>query len=66
VQPVTKVILEWREDRDDIPSWNEICAWTIEQFGLPGNKFIWHPTSEYMEFDFYDEKDAIHFMLRWT
>lgn len=61
----TKVTLEWREGRDDVGAWNEICAWAIEQFGLPGTKFEWHPTEEYMEFFFYDEKDAILFNLRW-
>jgi hypothetical protein len=45
--------------------WDEICIWTIEQFGLPGNKFEWHPKEDNMEFYFYDERDAIHFSLRW-
>ena len=60
-----KVTLNWTKGRDSIPIWNEICAWAIEQFGLPGNRFIWRPTEDYMEFFFYDEKDAIHFELRW-
>ena len=62
---VTRVTLDWRKHRDSIPIWNEICAWTIETFGLPGGKFTWHPTEDYMIFDFIDERDAIHFSLRW-
>jgi hypothetical protein len=64
-KPATKVVLEWAKNRDSIPIWDEICAWSIENFGLPGNRFEWHPTEDYMEFLFYDEKDAIHFELRW-
>ena len=45
--------------------WDEICIWTIEQFGLPGSRFEWHPKEDNMEFYFYDECDAIHFELRW-
>jgi len=65
-KPVTKVRLEWRKGRDDTESWNEICAWTIEQFGLPGTRFTWHATEDYMNFYFPNEKDAIHFILKWS
>jgi hypothetical protein len=64
-KPATKVVLEWAKNRDSTPIWDEICVWTVENFGLPGNRFEWHPTEDYMEFFFYDEKDAIHFELRW-
>jgi hypothetical protein len=50
---------------DTITNWDEICIWAIEQFGLPGTKFTSHPTEDYMDFLFSDEKDAIHFSLRW-
>ena len=62
---VTKVTLDWRDGRNDEEAWNEICAWTIEQFGMPGTRFTWHPTEDNMQFWFHNEKDAIHFMLRW-
>lgn len=61
----TKVTLELRTGRASVEAWNEIYAWAIEQYGLPGTKFEWHPTEEYTEFFFYDERDAIHFNLRW-
>ena len=62
----TKVKLDWLKGRDSIPIWDEICIWAIEQYGMPGDKFTWHPTADYMIFDFVDERDAIYFMLRWT
>lgn len=62
----TKVQIEWRDGRDTMEAWNEICAWTIEQFGLPGTRFKWRATQEYMNFYFDHEEDAIHFILRWA
>jgi len=61
----TKVRLEWRDGRNNTEMWNEICAWCIVQYGLPGGKFEWHPDTDYMDFYFYDNKDAVHFELRW-
>jgi len=61
----TKVTLEWRDGRNDTEAWNEICAWTIEQFGMPGTRYTWHPEEDYMNFYFHKEEDAVHFMLRW-
>lgn len=63
---VTKVRLDWRDGRNNTPAWNEICAWCVEHYGLPGSNFIWTPFNDYMDFDFYNEKDAIHFSLRWV
>ena len=60
----TRVRISWQENHD-IPTWNQTCAWAVEQFGLPGHKFYTHATEDYMDFYFKDEKDAIHFELRW-
>lgn len=57
--------IPWRIG-DSIPTWNEKCAWALEQFGLPGDRFITHPTEEFMDFLFHDEKDALFFSLRWS
>jgi len=43
--------------------WNETCAWVIEKFGLPGDKYETHVTEDYMDFYFTDERDAILFQL---
>lgn len=62
----TKVSLPWTHGRDDMEGWNEICAWTIETFGLPGDRWEWHATFNTMDFIFKDEIDAIRLMLRWS
>ena len=56
----TKICISWT--RND---WNEACTWAIEQYGLPDEKFTTHPSEDYMDFYFVDERDAIHFSLRW-
>jgi hypothetical protein len=58
----TRVRISWQPFHD-IPTWNETCAWAVEQFGLPGDRYLTHATEEYMDFYFKDEKDAILFEL---
>lgn len=48
-----------------LPNFYDICIWTIETFGCPGQKYITHSCENYMDFIFKEEKDAIHFSLRW-
>jgi hypothetical protein len=62
MQAGTRVRISWKKG-DTINNWNETCAWAIEQFGLPGNKFEAHATEDYMDFYFKDERDAILFEL---
>jgi hypothetical protein len=63
MQEGTRVRISWKKG-DTINNWNETCAWAIEQFGLPGNKFETHATEDYMDFYFKDQRDAILFELR--
>lgn len=60
------VRLSWQPGRDDSAMWNEICASAVEEFGLPGGRFTWHPTEEHMDFVFSDPRDALLFQLRWA
>ena len=46
-----------------VDTWNQICAKAIEMFGLPGDKYSCRFTSEYIEFWFLEEKDAMLFEL---
>lgn len=62
---MTVIRIPWQIG-DTITAWNEVCAWAIEQFGLPGTKFTAHPTADYMDFKFLDEQDAVFFALRWS
>lgn len=49
------VRLDW--NNQSIPWWNECCAMVLEVFGLPGDRFIYHPYEDFMEFHFKSEKD---------
>ncbi len=38
--------------------WNETCIKVLEIFGLPGNRFDYHPDVDYMKFTFKTAEDA--------
>lgn len=46
--------------------WNEICAWVLEQFGLPGERYRTHPDTDEIVFLFRDAKDYEWMVLRWA
>jgi hypothetical protein len=62
MQAGTRVRIPWRIGYK-MSDWNELCASTVERFGLPGLKYETHVTEDYMDFYFKDERDAIIFEL---
>ena len=60
------VRISWTRNYDNDTYWNEICAWAIEYFGLPGNRFQTHANVNYMDFVFKCNKDALIMALRWN
>jgi hypothetical protein len=50
-----KIVIPWQGQNN--VWWNEICANVVEVFGLPGNKFTYHPRYEDMSFIFENKKD---------
>jgi hypothetical protein len=38
--------------------WNETCALVLEVFGLPGDRYVSKPDTDYMSFTFNNQKDA--------
>jgi hypothetical protein len=52
----TVVVVKW--NNQSVLWWNECCALVLEVFGLPGDRFIYHPYEDYMTFNFKNEKDA--------
>jgi hypothetical protein len=60
------VRISWVPREDNATHWNEICAWAIERFGLPGDKFQAHANIEYMDFVFKSNKDALMMALMWN
>lgn len=53
-----EVVVHWHYGQSGL-WWNETCILVMEVFGLPGDKYTYHPTIEHMIFLFNDEKDAI-------
>jgi hypothetical protein len=62
---IHRVKISWTLGQDTEEWWNEVCAWAIEEFGLPGDKFVSNPQPHYMVFDFKDKEDAAIMALRW-
>ena len=62
----TTVRIPWVRDSDNLYRWNEVCAWAIEYFGLPGDRFETRANVDYMDCSFRDRKDALIMSLRWN
>ena len=54
----------WQDPYSDNAAWNELCAWSIERFGMPNSeRYSWRAEESHMEFVFADEHDALLFQL---
>jgi hypothetical protein len=51
------------EVNNNITNWNETCARAIELFGLPGERYTCKFNKDFLEFWFFDDKDALMFEL---
>jgi hypothetical protein len=60
------VQIQWTKKFDEPAAWNEACAWAVEQFGLPGDKYMTHATQDAMDFLFKNQEDAIMMTLKWV
>ena len=60
------VRIHWNREFENEVYWNEVCAWALERFGLPGDRFHTHANVNYMEFVFVNKKDALMMCLRWN
>jgi hypothetical protein len=60
------VRIPWVPRDDNETYWNEVCAWAIERFGLPGDRFQTHANINYMDFVFKSNKDALVMALMWN
>lgn len=50
------VRISW-EDNNGM--WNETCAWVLEHFGLPGDRFTTDLCKDFMDFRFKNQQDAL-------
>jgi hypothetical protein len=62
----TTVRIAWSREFDNKQMWNEVCAWAIEMFGLPGEKFETQANVNYMDFLFDSKLDAMIMCLKWN
>ena len=60
------VRIPWTVRSDNEVYWNEVCAWAIERFGLPGERFVSHANINYMDFVFKSNKDALMMAVMWS
>lgn len=54
----------WEDPHDQDFMWNELLAWAVETFGLPGENVSFHPRHDWMDFTFKNENDALMFQLK--
>jgi hypothetical protein len=47
-------------------SWNEMCAQVVEQFGLPGDRYVTEVGLLEMAFIFKSPQDLLLFKLKWS
>lgn len=58
------VTLNWAL-RPQTERWNEICAWTVEHFGLPGHRYQTEITEHRMTWFFAEIQDKLLFVVAW-
>lgn len=54
----------WQDPYNKDFMWNELLAWTCESYGLPGDRWTYKPTEDFMDFNFPNENDALMFQLK--
>lgn len=60
------VRINWGANMSTISNWDKVTIWGLEQFGLPGNKYITDISADYLTWIFRDSKDALFFRLRFS
>lgn len=49
-----------------MPEWDTISIYAIENFGLPGDRYVVDMNMDRMIWNFRDPRDALMFKLRWS
>lgn len=60
------VRIAWDMNFDNTARWNDVSAWAIKYFGLPGDRYHARLGRIYMEFIFKSNKDALLMALMWN
>jgi hypothetical protein len=56
----------WGRGADTMDFWDKMCIYGIEQFGLPGDRYITDISADNMKWIFRSEADALIFRLRFS
>jgi len=59
------VNVRWGRSANTAQQWDHICDWSIDMFGLPGDRYTWHPSHDNMIWRFRLPQDAILFTLKF-
>jgi hypothetical protein len=59
------VTILWGAGAENETQWNDIAAWVIETFGLPGNHYITDISTEHMTWFFRSAQDAVFMQLKF-
>jgi hypothetical protein len=60
------VTVRWGSGSDTIEYWDQLCIYSIEQFGLPGTRYVTEISADAMVWSFQSEQDALIFKLRFS
>jgi len=60
------VRIKWSRDYCTEESWDRVCIWAIERFGLPGGLYTTQLNIDYMDFVFNNKNDALIMALMWN
>ena len=58
------VTINWHS-RPSMSKWNEICAWAVDHFGLPGDRYKTEIDENQMTWAFVDKEDQLLMILAW-
>lgn len=56
--------LPWEQELGQLETWDQVCAWSLEHFGLPGDVYTTHLGSDHMTWWFRTQQDRLVFLLR--
>lgn len=57
-------MLTWNRGQGQVQYWNEIAAWAVETFGLPGDRYITDLNINDMTWWFRTSEDRLIFILK--
>ena len=56
--------ITWGPSMDTISHWDKVAIWSVEMFGVPGERYITEINIDDMTWWFRDEQDRLVFVLR--